>query len=210
MRKPYISRWACGLAIAGLVWAAGAQLAHGQFTQNRDKIRIDSSSFPADIQRGYQLFRAKCNQCHGLDTSLKPSMSATQWTFEVKRMEAMASSHFNDKEAKAILDFLNYDESHRKAQVKSTTSVSGSDAVSPGRQFYAVQSCDTCHSIAGKGGSVGPSLTDVGARLSRDQLLKVIRGIKAGDPKSSMPPLPPETTDQQINELVDFLTTLKG
>jgi cytochrome c1 len=32
---------------------------------------------------------------------------------------------------------------------------------------------------------------------------------KTGDPKSAMPPLPPDTTDQQINDLVDFLT-LKG
>lgn len=210
MTKPYISRLACSLSLAGLVWAAGAQLAHGQFTRNRDKIRIDSSSFPADIQRGYQLFRDKCNQCHGLDTSLKPSMSAARWTFEVKRMEAMASSHFNDKQAKAILDFLNYDESHRKAQLKSTGSDSALASTSPGRQFYEAQGCDTCHSIAGKGGSAGPSLTNIGARLSRDQLLKVIRGMKAGDPKSSMPPLPPETTDQQINDLVEFLTSLKG
>jgi len=40
----------------------------------------------------------------------------------VKRMQAMASSQFNDEEAKAILDFLNYDESHRKARLKSTAS----------------------------------------------------------------------------------------
>ena len=57
---------------------------------------------------------------------------------------------------------------------------------------------------------MGPSLTDVGTRLSKDQLLKVIHGMKTGDPKSAMPPLPPDTTDQQINDLVDFLMTVKG
>jgi mono/diheme cytochrome c family protein len=137
-------------------------------------------------------------------------MSPALWASEVKRMQAMASSQFNDEEAKAILDFLNYDESHRKAQLKSTASSPASDSAPPGRQFFAAQSCDACHSVAGKGGSVGPSLTDVGARLSRDQLLKVIHGMKVGDPKSAMPPLPPDTTDQQVNDLVDFLMTLKG
>ncbi|MFI5058580.1 MAG: c-type cytochrome [Candidatus Acidiferrales bacterium] len=210
MRKQQFVRLLSGLLLAAVVWFAGMGTVQGQFTQNRDTIKIDPSGFPDDIKKGYRLFRTKCNECHGLDTSLKPSMSFAQWTSEVKRMQAMASSQFNDAQAKAILDFLNYDESHRKAQLKSTASPAAPDSASPGRQFYATQSCDTCHSIGGKGGSVGPSLTDVGARLSRDQLLKVIHGMKDGNPKSAMPPLPPDMTDQQINDLVSFLTTLKG
>jgi mono/diheme cytochrome c family protein len=210
MRKQYFIRMLSGLFFAAIVWLASMGTVQGQFTQNRDTIKIDTSGYPADIQEDYRVFRAKCNECHGLDISLKPSMSPTQWSFEVKKMQAMASSQFNDKQAAAIIAFLNYDESQRKAQLKSTAPSPGSDSASPGRQFYATQSCDTCHSIAGKGGSVGPSLTDVGARLSRDQLLKVIHEMKDGNPKSAMPPLPPDTTDQQINDLADFLTTLKG
>jgi hypothetical protein len=34
--------------------------------------------------------------------------------------------------------------------------------------------------------------------------------MTTGDPKSAPPPLPPDTTDQQINDLVDLLMTLKG
>ena len=210
MRKQYFIRMLSGLFFVAIVWLASMGIVQAQFTQNRDTIKIDSSGFPANVQKGYRLFQTKCNECHGLDTSLKPSFAPAVWTAEVKRMQAMASSQFNDRQAKAILDFLNYDESHRKAHLKSTVSLAAPDSASPGRQFYATQSCDTCHSIAGKGASVGPSLTDVGARLSRDQLLKVIKGMKPGDPKSAMPPLPPETTEQQINDLVDFLTALKG
>jgi|GEM_PF-3549969 len=209
MRKPKFVRLLSGLFLMGMVWLASMATVQGQFTQNRDKIKIDSAGFPADIQKGYRLFRTKCNQCHGLDTSLKPSMAPGQWTSEVKRMQAMASAQFNDKQAKAIVDFLNYDESHRKTQLKSTAASAAPDSASPGRQFFAARNCDTCHSIAGKGGSVGPSLTDVGSRLSRDQLSKVIYGMKARDPKSAMPPLPPETTEQQIKDLVDFLAALK-
>lgn len=209
MNKSHLQRLLCSsLCLAGLVWA-GTGLAHGQFTQNRNTIKVDNSGFPPDIQRGFQVFRMKCSECHGLDTSLKPSMSSAQWTLEVNRMQAMASSQFNDAQAKAILDFLNYDEAHRKAQLKpiaASSTVSTSD--SPGQKFFAAQNCNSCHSIAGKGGSAGPSLTDVGAKLSRDQLLKVIQTIKQGE--SPMPPLPPETTDQQINDLVEYLMTLKG
>lgn len=212
MKRQYFIRTLNGLFFAAIVWLAGTGTLQGQFTQNRDTIKINPSGFPAEIQKGYRTFQAKCNECHGLDTSLKPSMSMSpaQWSFEVKRMQAMASSQFNDQEAKAILDFLNYDESHRKAQLKSTASSPVPESVSRGSQFYAAQSCNTCHNIAGMGGSAGPVLTDVGTRLSRDQLLKVIHGMKSGDPKSAMPPLPPNTTDQQINDLVDFLMTLKG
>jgi mono/diheme cytochrome c family protein len=210
MKRQHLIRLLSGLFFVAIVGLAGIGTAHGQFTQNRDKIKIDTSGYPAEIQKDYRVFRSKCNECHGLDTSLKPSLPPAQWTSEVKRMQSMASAEFNDKQAKAIIDFLNYDESRRKAQLKATASSATPDSISPGRQFYATQSCDTCHSIAGKGGSVGPSLTDVGARLSREQLSKVIYGMKAGDPKSAMPPLPPDTTEQQIKDLVDFLTGLKG
>jgi mono/diheme cytochrome c family protein len=129
-----------GLFLAAILGLTGMGTVHGQFTQNRDKIKIGTSSYPAEIQKDHQVFRTKCSECHGLDTSLKPSMPPTQWTFEVKRMQAMASSQFNDAQAKAILDFLNYDESHRNAQLKSTASSAAPDSASPGRQIYAAQS----------------------------------------------------------------------
>jgi len=198
--------------LAGFLSAFGTMSAYGQyrvFTQNRDNIKIDASALPASVQKDYQVFRDKCNQCHGLDTSLKPSMSSSQWTFEVKRMQNMASSHFNDVEAKSILNFLNYDETHRKALNKATPQASSSVPASAGRQFYEPQGCDSCHAIGGKGGNAGPSLTDVGKRLSREQITQTVQSIRTGK-NSSMPPLPAETTDQQIKDLIDYLVTLRS
>jgi mono/diheme cytochrome c family protein len=174
-----------------------------------DNIKIDTSILPADIQKDYQVFRVKCNECHGLDTSLKPSMSSAQWTFEVKKMQAMASSHFNDAQAKAILNFLNYDETHRKSLNKTAAGAAATGSVPPGRQFYDAQGCEACHSIGGKGGSGGPDLTGVGTRLSRDQLMQLMQSLKSGK-NDKMPPLPADTTDEQIKNLVDYLTTLRG
>jgi mono/diheme cytochrome c family protein len=209
MRKQYRTKFLESLSLAVLLWLAATGVARGQFTQNRDKIKIDPAGFPADIHKGYQVFREKCNECHGLDTSLKPSMSPAQWAFEVKRMQAMASSQFNDKEAKVILDFLNYDEAHRKSQNKPATQAAPSGTAAAGRQFYETQGCDTCHAIGGKGGNAGPSLSDVGKRLNRNQISEVIQAVRMGK-SSSMPPLPPESTDQQVKDLIDFLTTLTG
>jgi len=112
----------------------------------------------------------------------------------------------NGGTSKAILDFLNYDESHRKTQLKSTAMSPAPGAVSSGRQFYIAQSCDTCHSIAGKGGDIGPALNGVGAKLSRAQIIQIVRDGKAN---TTMPALPSGTADQQLNELVDFLASLK-
>ncbi len=217
MSRQRFTRVIGGLFFMASVWLAGTGTVLGQFKQNRDTIKINSSIFPADIRQGYRLFHAKCDECHGLDTSLKPSMSPAQWTIEVKRMQAMPSSQFNDDQAKAILNFLNYDESHRKAQTKqaaaslapaSETPVS--DTVAAGREFYFAQGCAICHAIAGKGGTAGPSLTDVGARLSRSQLMEILHAIHGtNNVPTSMPRLPPGTTYEQVNELGDFLMTLQ-
>lgn len=207
MRRPQLFRLAWGLFLAVLIGVAQTELARGQFTQNRDTIKVDSSGFPPDVQKGYRLFRTKCSECHGLDTSLKMTLSPAGWNSEVKRMQAMPSSQFNDKQAAAILDFLNYDEAHRKSQGETTTQPPPSDPVAAGSAFYYAQSCDACHSIGGKGGDAGPPLDDVGKRLSREQLTKRMQDRRAG---AAMPPLPSETTDEQIHNLVEFLLTLKG
>ncbi len=206
MNKHSIQTALLGLLILALLWLSGGRLAHAQFTQNRETIQIDTSGFPPEIHKDYKTFKVKCGECHTLDTSLKPSLSSAQWTVVVKQMQAMASSHLNDKEAQSVLEFLNYDESHRKAALKSQASSVASGSIAVGQMFYTAQGCDTCHSIAGKGGNMGPALNGIGAKLSRDQILRVVKDGKAN---STMPALPSGTTDQQLNELVDFLANLK-
>ncbi len=207
MKRKYVLQILWSVFVFGSLWSVRTGVAYGQFTQNKkDTVNIDTAGFPTDVRKGYQLFRGKCSECHGLDISLKPSMSSSQWNSEVKRMQAMASSQYNDEQAVAILRFLNYDETHRKSALKSAVTVPASDSVEAGRQFYLAQGCDTCHSIAGKGGSLG-SLDDVGTKLSRQQLIDRVKVQQAG---SAMPALPSNTADVQIDHLVDFLLTLKG
>lgn len=209
MRKPQLFRLACGLFLAALISVAQTELAQGQFTQNRDTIKVDSSGFPPQVQKGYRLFHTKCGECHGLDTSLKLTLSPAGWTSEVNRMQAMPSSQFNEEQAATITGFLNYYDGHRKSQGEATAEAAApSDEVAAGRAFYYAQSCDACHSIGGKGGSVGPALGDVGKRLSVERLTQVIQNVRSGK-DTSMPQLPPDTTDARIHNLIEFLLTQK-
>ena len=205
MNKHFIPAALLGFSMVALLCVTGVRSASAQFTQNRETIKIDTSGLPPEIHKSYNTFKTKCGECHTLDTSLKPSFSSAQWTVVVKQMQAMASSHLNDEEVQRVLDFLNYDESHRKAALKSQAS-SASGSIPTGQAFYSAQGCDTCHSIAGKGGNMGPALNGVGAKLSRAQIAQIVKDGKAD---TTMPALPSGTTDQQLNELVDFLASLK-
>ena len=206
MNKHFIPTALLGLSMIALLGVTSARSASAQFSQNRERIKIDASSLPPEIHKSYNTFKTKCSECHTLDTSLKPSLSPEQWTVVVKQMQAMASSHLNDKEAESVLEFLNYDEAHRKAALKSQAASAASGSITAGQAFYSAQGCDTCHSIAGNGGSMGPALNGVGAKLSRDQILRVVKDGKAN---TTMPALPDGTADQQLNDLVDFLASLK-
>jgi mono/diheme cytochrome c family protein len=207
MKRRYILRTVSCVYLFASLWLFQSDVAFGQFTQNKkNTIKIDPSGLPADVQKGYRVLQGKCNECHGLEIILKPSMSPAQWNSEIKRMQAMASSQFDDGQAAAILKFITYDEEHRKSKGKAAVSTTPSDTVAAGRQFYMAQGCDTCHSIAGKGGTMA-SLDGVGSKLSREELIDRVKAPKAG---SAMPPLPSDTTDAEVSHLVDFLLTLKG
>ncbi len=210
MNKAKIGRVILSIVSGMAIMVAITMTLRAQYDQNKAVPNIDISSYPTEIQADYRVFRDKCSECHSVASSLKLRRSPDEWTYWVKQMEAMPSSHFNDEEAKQMLDFLNYDEAHRKAKLSAqkTTGASGQlDPVAAGREFYFAQSCDDCHSIGGKGSADGPPLDDVGKRLTREQLINRMRGRRAG---KVMPALPPETTDREINDLVEFLLTLKG
>jgi predicted CXXCH cytochrome family protein len=86
-----------------------------------------------------------------------------------------------------------------------TTGMSPSEVA--GKKIYDDMMCAGCHKIGGQGGEGGPALDDVGARLTRAEVLKRMMGRRAG---TVMPPLPSDMPDEKINALVDYMMTLKG
>ena len=72
-----------------------------------------------------------------------------------------------------------------------------------GAALFREKGCFNCHRVGEVGGILGPDLTHVGARLSRELIEQVLTDPRSADPRAIMPDpplLPPERT-----ELVTFL-----
>ncbi len=76
-----------------------------------------------------------------------------------------------------------------------------------GKEVFAAQHCSMCHAIAGKGNPRTP-LDEVGSKLTRDQMKKVITSPKEVKPDSKMTAYP-NLQAADLEALVTYLSTLK-
>jgi mono/diheme cytochrome c family protein len=80
-----------------------------------------------------------------------------------------------------------------------------------GRALYQAQQCGGCHRIAGQGGEEGPDLTSVGLRHSAGWLHSFVESPSRFHEQSRMPSYgPPALSHQEIEELAQYLATLRG
>jgi ubiquinol-cytochrome c reductase cytochrome b subunit len=79
-----------------------------------------------------------------------------------------------------------------------------SGPVYKGGQLFYSKGCEYCHTISGYGGTRGPNLTNIGSRLTRDDI--ITRILNGG---TNMPPYADNMSPDDLNALVDFLQTLK-
>ena len=202
MRQIVLWRTALAASLTALLVFGASAVA--QFGSHPDEMKIDVSSYPADVQSGYRVFANKCSECHGLDSSLKQSRSTKGWIDEVHRMQAMASAHINDREADAIAKFLAYDESHRKAASRaaiSANSDSSSEAI--GKQMFESYGCSSCHSVAGQGNTAS-ALDGIGNKRTAEELKKLIVSPPSG---SAMPAM--DVPAKDLDSVLAYLLTLK-
>ncbi|MBV8273947.1 MAG: c-type cytochrome [Verrucomicrobia bacterium] len=75
-----------------------------------------------------------------------------------------------------------------------------------GQRLFEQKGCIGCHSVAGKGGNVGPALDDVGLRRSPDWMVQHFRDPKVVSPGSVMPQF--GFTEDEARALTDFLVQL--
>ena len=80
---------------------------------------------------------------------------------------------------------------------------------SRGVAVYLAQLCKDCHTLKGKGGAVGPNLTYVGSKRSRDYIVVQIRDPKSHNANTDMPSFRDKLSDQEISDLADYLSGLK-
>jgi ubiquinol-cytochrome c reductase cytochrome b subunit len=80
-----------------------------------------------------------------------------------------------------------------------------------GRALFQSQQCGGCHRIAGQGGEEGPDLTTVGLRHSAGWLHSFLESPSRFHAQSRMPAYgPPALSHQEIEELAQYLSTLRG
>lgn len=70
------------------------------------------------------------------------------------------------------------------------------------------QLCAACHSVGGKGGSVGPALDTVAERRDAENMKRWLRNPAGEKPGTAMPQLP--LSEEQIGTLVSWLQTLRS
>lgn len=86
----------------------------------------------------------------------------------------------------------------------ATTTITGAATgeVQHGQQLFSSQGCVGCHKINGKGGDVGPDLTQVGTRRDADWLTQWLRNPK--------PPMSPSSLGEaDLQALVSYLSSMK-
>jgi mono/diheme cytochrome c family protein len=77
-----------------------------------------------------------------------------------------------------------------------------------GQELFDTIGCMGCHIVNGKGGAVGPDLSDEADKgRSRQWLTTQIRDPRSNDPESIMPAYN-NLSKEKINDLVDYLMTL--
>ena len=83
----------------------------------------------------------------------------------------------------------------------------GCEMHSRAKQIMQQQKCLECHTINGKGGSVGPNLSNVGRRRSRDYIFQQLKDPKSHNPDTQMPSFK-DLPEQDLKTVVDYLISL--
>lgn len=97
--------------------------------------------------------------------------------------------------------------------VAGTASAQDAATVEKGKQVYAAQKCQVCHSVAGAGNRKG-ALDDVGARLKADDIRQWIVAAPEMTAKAKAERKPamkayPNLPKDELDALVTYLASLK-
>jgi hypothetical protein len=69
---------------------------------------IDVSKYPAEQQKNYNLYSAKCSKCHPLARSVNARFNAQDWKRYMKRMIRRPNSGINEEQAALVYEFLKF------------------------------------------------------------------------------------------------------
>jgi len=150
--------------------------------------RVAPKLTPESLARGAKLFQAQCAYCHGPHGDggrganlARPKLRHApddKALFRIIRLgipdTGMPGNAMSVEEVRQVASFV------RSLGRVAHKPLAGN--AKRGEQIYAAQGCAKCHTIAGRGGPVGPDLSDIGSRASATYLSKALT-----DPESDVP-----------------------
>ncbi len=133
----------------------------------------------------------------------------------------MVQYDFTDQEIDALIAFFKWvgeidlngfpaepDLAPKPVAVSGSSASAQSAAAGEPRPGMYDSICAGCHAIGGKGGSVGPALDDIGARMTEAELDEWLADPASIRPGTTMPQIP--MSDDDRAEMAAFLAKLKG
>ncbi len=155
------------------------------------------SAEPSPIN-GAEVFNNNCARCHNARSL--DEFSLQEWAVIMPHMREKA--HLTGKETDAVIQFV--------ALVKndigeSNTSQNNQPTLS-GKVLFTKYSCQGCHSIKGKGGSVGPALDSIVGSKGEEFFIQKLKNPQFNNPSSPMPKMP--LNGAEIDALLDYLKNL--
>lgn len=146
----------------------------------------------ATIRAGAGLFRERCAECHGSDAKGVPGHDLTRlWAsgatdervFQTVRSGVpntlMPSSTAPDAELWSLVGYL------RSLNAVASTETAAGNVANGDRIFWSM--CGSCHAVRGRGGRLGPDLSQIAQTQSRAQLTLAIRAASDSTPAGYRP-----------------------
>jgi mono/diheme cytochrome c family protein len=125
--------------------------------------------------------------------------------------EQMPNFRFSDSEIKSIYSYFRTtlvdDRVEELFETRKEMNLDDSEVEVGRKLYYEKYACNACHRIDSKGGTIGPDLTVVGARLRPEWIAYHLRDPKAFV-KNSLEPVF-NLTDNEIRDLTAFLINPK-
>ena len=166
------------------LWLLALQIAVSPAPTARPKVTAQ------EIARGRALFEAQCSYCHGAGGDggrganlARPALRRAATDEALFRVVSrgipgtgMPGNAMSARETWQVVAFV-------RSLGRVTRQPLPGDIAS-GARLYQANSCASCHTIHGRGGALGPDLTDVGARSSpaflRESLVDVAAEVPTG------------------------------